>query len=149
MALANPRVRTMFSVTIDDVDYITDITSFKLATKGLPADQTTFKKYTEGRPVKWELSINVIFDGGSEGSLHDYLWNNSGATADFLLKPFEDFDPDTKRFFQGTMRIPRRPDIRIKAGSTSTFAYTFEVIGQPTRSDTPGGFVTEGIFENF
>jgi hypothetical protein len=149
MPLSNPKVKSVFSLLLDEVDYSTDITSFKLYSEPLPKERITFSKYADGVAVKWWLEIDAVFDGGSAGSLHDFLWTNAGANATFNIKPFQDFDPLTKRFYQGSVRIQFKPDMKIQSGEISTYSYKFKVIGQPVRSDSPGGFLTEGYYETY
>lgn len=149
MPLANPKVRSVFSLLVDEVDYSTDITSFKLYSEPLPKERITFNKYANGIAVKWWLEVTAVFDGGSDGSLHDFLWDHAGGLAAFNIKPFQDFDPLTKRFYEGQVRIQYKPDIKVHAGKNSTYTYKFKVLGQPSRSDSPGGFLTEGYYENY
>lgn len=149
MALSNPKLKSVFSIQIGGTNYVTDITKFRLFSENLDAERITFKKYKEGTAVKWKLGVTAVFDGGTAGSLHDYLWTHSGSQAEFVIKPFQGFDPDTKRFFTGTVRIPRKPPITVKAGSTATYDFEFEVIGQPSRSDQPGGYLTAGYYGDY
>jgi len=149
MALANPKVKSIFSLLVDEVAYSTDITAFRLYSEPLPKERITFNKYANGVAVKWWLEVTAVFDGGSAGSLHDFLWSHAGGNATFNIKPFQDFDPLTKRFFQGNVRIQFKPDVKVKAGDVSTYTYKFKVIGQPSRSDSPGGFLTEGYYESY
>lgn len=149
MALTNPKVKSVFSLHIGGTDYVSDITAFRLFSEELPKERITFSKYTTGTAVKWTLEVDAVYDGGSEGSLHDYIWQNAGTTAQFIIKPFQSFDPLTKRFYQGSVRMNFKPDTKLKAGETSTFTYKFKVIGQPIRSDQPSGFLTAGYYDEY
>ena len=147
--LYNPKVKSMFNISFDETNFVTDISAFQLRSEKLAADRVTFGKYTAGTAVKWSLRVFASFDGGSADSLHAFLWENAGQQVDFLLKPFQEVDPDTKRFYLGTVRIPYRPDIKVKAGNSSTYDYIFKVIGQPARGDAPNGFMTEGYYDEY
>lgn len=149
MPLTNPKVKSIFSLFVGETDYVSDIISFSLQSEQLPPERVTFSRYTNGTAVKWKLNVSAAYDGGSADSLHSFLWDNAGLTSSFLLKPFQETDPLTKRFFMGTIRIPYRPDIKLKAGSTSTYKYDFTVIGQPSRGDAPNGFMTAGYYDEY
>lgn len=149
MPLANPKLKSVFSIQIDTQNYVSDITKFRLYSEDLDAERITFSRYMNGTAVKWKLGITAVFDGGTAGSLHDYLWTHSGAEADFLIRPFQEFDPLTKRGYAGVMRIPKKPPIIIEAGRKSTYEYEFEVIGEPVRTDTPSGFLTAGYYDTY
>jgi hypothetical protein len=147
--LTNPKMKSMFNIYVDDKDFITDITSFTLKSEKLDDKQITFGKYTKGMGNKWTLQVRGVFDGGSQNSLHGYLWENAGRTVTFILRPFQGFDPNTKRYYTGQVRIPYRPDIKIKAGTESTFDYEFKVVGHPSRGDQPNGFMTSGYYDSY
>lgn len=143
------KVQSIFALQFNETNYIADVTKFALRSSPLPQERVTFGKYTSGRAVEWSLEITAIFDGGSAGSLHDFLWNNSGLSTNFIIRPYRDFDPGDRRFYGGLVRIPTKPNISVKSGSVSTFDYTFEVIGHPTRSDKPLGLLTEKVYDEF
>ncbi len=147
--LTNPKVKSMFNLSVDDVDFATDITRFELRSTQLDPERVTFARYTTGTAVKWNLLVNAVYDGGSADSLHTFLWEHAGTEAAFLLKPFQETDPLTKRFFLGTVRIPYRPDIKVQAGKNSTYTFDFKVIGQPSRGDAPNGFMTAGYYDEY
>lgn len=149
MPLTNGKVKSIFSLHIGDTNYVADLTAFKLYSEPLEQERITFLKYETGTAVRWKLEVSAIFDGGSQGSLHDYLWDNSGSQAAFIIKPFQQFDPLTKRFFQGTVRIGYKPPISVKANEVATYDFIFDVVGQPSRSDAPGGFLTEGYYDTY
>lgn len=149
MAITNGKLKSVFRLEIGSTDYITDIHAFRLYSEPLPPERITFGKYQTGSAVKWFLELDAVFDGGSEGSLHDYLWNNSGTTAEFVIRPFQEFDPLTKRFYKGTVRIGYKPDLIVEAGRDSVYDYKFDVIGQPSRSDSPGGYLTAGYYDEY
>lgn len=149
MAIGNGKIKSIFSLHVGGNNFVSDITEFELFSEKLDQSRITFIKYETGTAVKWKLRVNAVFDGGSDGSLHDYLWDNSGATAEFIVKPFQDFDPNTKRFYKGNVRIGYKPPIEVHAGDTSTYEFTFDVVGQPIRSDAPGGFLTEGYYDSY
>lgn len=149
MAIANGKIKSVFGLYVGGYDFVGDITRFRLYSEPLDQERITFGKYGTGTAVKWQLEISAVFDGGSYGSLHDYLWDNAGLEAEFMIKPFQDFDPLLKRFYRGTVRIMNKPDIMLTAGKTSTYNYTFKVIGQPSRSDSPSGFLTAGYYDDY
>lgn len=74
-----------------------------------------------------------MWDGGSSGSLHDYLWTNAGSEATFEIQPLTGNASATAPRYTGTVRIPRKPNIEMEAGSDSTFEFEFEVIGEPNK----------------
>lgn len=143
------KIQSIFAFHINNQNFVADLTSFSLESKPLPADRVTFGRYTAGRAVEWKLKISSVFDGGSQGSLHDFLWNYSGYTTEFILRPFADFDPLTKRYYRGQIRIPYKPDIKVKAGDVSTWDYEFKVIGHPTRSDKALGMMTGSYINEY
>lgn len=143
------KVKSVFAFHIAGKNYVEDLTNFSLESKPLDPERVTFGKYTAGRAVEWTLKVGAVFDGGAEGSLHDLLWNYSGYTTDFIIRPFSDFDPLTKRYYQGLIRIPYKPDIRVKAGEESQWDYEFKVIGHPTRSDKAMGILIGTIIDEF
>lgn len=147
--LNNPKVKSIFSLHIGPYNFVSDITRFKLFSKPLDKNRITFRRYEEGVGVKWTLEVGAVFDGGSEGSLHDYLWSNAGSTAEFIIKPYQEFDPANKRFYQGMLRISQKPDLAVTVAKTSVYTYKFEVIGQPTRSDSPSGLLTGEYFDEY
>ena len=147
--LNNPKVKSIFSLHIGPYNFVSDITRFRLYSEPLDQERVTFKRYEEGTAVKWNLEIGAVFDGGSEGSLHDYLWNNAGSIAQFIIKPFQEFDPDLKRFYQGTLRIGQKPDLMVTVSKNSTYIYNFKVIGQPARSDSPSGLLTGDYYDEY
>lgn len=149
MALTNPKVKSMFGIFFEDIPFETDIISFSLESQALPPERVTFSKYTSGAAVEWKLKIRAAFDGGSGDSLHAYLWSHSGLTAPFILRPFQEIDPLTKRFYQGNIRMPYRPDIKVSAGKDATYDYEFKVLGQPSRGDAPNGFMTAGYYDEY
>ena len=128
-------------------DFVSDLVSFELRSKKLDSDRLTFGKYSRGLGIEWDLKIKAVFDGGSAESLHGWLWQNASATVPFIIRPFQEFDPLYGRYFQGQVRIPYRPDIKVKAGNTSTFDYEFKVIGHPSRSESPNDVMTDRVYD--
>ena len=149
MPISNGKIKSIFSLHVADNNYVADITDFKLYSEPLNQERITFRKYEEGTAVKWKLEVGAVFDGGSSTSLHAFLWENAGTQAAFTIKPFQEFDPLTKRFYHGTVRIGYKPPVIVSAGRISTYDFTFDVVGQPSRSDSPGGFLTEGYYESY
>ena len=140
------KVKSVFAMSFNGSDFVSDLVSFELRSKKLDSDRLTFGKYSRGLGIEWTLKVKAAFDGGSADSLHGWLWNNASVTVPFIIRPFQDFDPLYGRYFQGNVRIPYRPDIKVKAGDTSTFEYEFKVIGHPTRSDSPNGILTSRLY---
>lgn len=149
MAIANGKIKSIFSLEIGSTDYVSDIHGFRLYSEDLPPERVTFGKYQTGSAVKWFLEIDAVFDGGSEGSLHDFLWRNSGSQSEFIIKPFKEFDPGTKRFYTGNLRVGYKPDLMVTSGKNSVYEYKFDIIGQPIRSDQPGGYLTAGYYDEY
>lgn len=79
------------------------------------------------------MTVTAVWDGGSNGSLHDYLWTNAGSTATFEIQPVSGTISTSKPAYTGTVRIPFKPDINVEAGTNSTFEYEFEVVGEPNK----------------
>lgn len=143
------KIKSVFAFNIGGQNYVEDLTNFSLQSKPLDPERVTFGKYTAGRAREWTLKIEAVFDGGSAGSLHEVLWNNSGAQTDFIIRPFQDFDPLERRYYQGVIRIPYKPDIKVSAGAHSKWDYEFKVIGHPTRAERPGDILTDRIYDEF
>lgn len=134
MALANGKIKSIFSLTVDDVDYVTDLVSFNLTSDEADEDSMTFAEFNAGTNRVWTLEITAVWDGGSDGSLHDYLWNNAGAFADFEIQPISGTISAQKPHYTGQVRIPFKPDIEVEAGTDSVFDYVFDVVGEPSKS---------------
>lgn len=123
--------------------------SFALESKPLPPERTTFSRYTNGTAVSWTLRMDAIYTDHEYG-LHNLLWQAAGyPNIPFIIRPFQDIDPNTKRFYTGAVRIPHRPDLKFKAGETSKFSCELPLIGQPARGDRPAGFLTEGYYTDY
>ena len=133
MALLNGKLKSIFSLKVGDTDWIDDIVSFELTSDEADADSQTFGEYNAGANREWVLNVTAAWDGGSAGSLHDYLWTNAGSTAEFEIQPVSGIISASKPKYTGNVRIPFRPDISVEAGSDSTFEYEFEVVGQPNK----------------
>lgn len=141
------KVKSIFALDIGGINYATDLISFALKSKPMEEERITFGRYSTGRAVEWNLDINAVFDGGSEGSLHSFLWQYAGYTTTFIIRPYQEFDPNDKRFYGGNIRIPYRPDMKAQAGEVSTFDYSFDVVGHPVRTDQPLGIVTGKVYD--
>jgi hypothetical protein len=135
------KIKSVFSLTIGDLDFVTDLTQFELTSDEAEQDAMTFLDYNLGTNRVWTLSITSVFDGGSTDSLHSYLWNNAGTNTQFALQPKAGAISTSSPQYIGDIRIPYRPDIGVEAGTESTFDYEFEVIGQPVK-------VTDGAASN-
>lgn len=147
--LSNPKVKSVFNINIAGYEYTADITGFSLESKRLPPERTTFSKYTQGTAVEWTLRLDAIYTTEPEG-LHNLLWNAAGyPNIPFIIRPYQDIDPNTKRFYSGALRIPHRPDLKFQAGKTSMFSIDLPVMGQPSRGDRPAGFLTEGYYDDY
>ncbi|MDI9895085.1 hypothetical protein BH92_15385 [Rhodococcoides fascians A21d2] len=133
MAIANGKLKSIFALRVAGTDYVSDITSFDLTSDEAESDSTTFAEYNAGANRAWTLTVNAAWDGGSAGSLHDYLWNNAGASAAFDIQPHAGTTSAAKPRYTGTVRIPNRPDISAEAGTDATFEFTFDVIGTPNK----------------
>ena len=137
MAISNGKLKSVFALKVAGTDYVSDITNFELTSDEAETDSTTFAEYNAGSNRKWTLTVTAAFDGGSAGSLHDYLWTNAGSTATFGIQPVGGVISASKPKYTGSVRIPFRPDISVEAGSDSTFDYEFEVVGQPNKIIAP------------
>ena len=133
MALTNGKLKSVFALKIGNTDYVTDIVSFELTSDDADTDSQTFAEYNAGTNREWTLNVTAVWDGGSVGSLHDYLWINAGSSATFDIAPLSGATSTSKPRYTGTVRIPFRPDISVEAGSDSTFDYEFEVVGNPNK----------------
>ena len=133
MALTNGKLKSIFSLTVGEEDWVSDIVSFELTSDEADADAMTFAEYNAGTARVWVLNVTAAWDGGSAGSLHDYLWTNAGSTATFEIQPVSGVVSASKPKYTGTVRIPFRPDISVEANEESTFEYEFEVVGQPNK----------------
>lgn len=132
-------MQSVYSLKLGATDYVTDIVSFELTSDEADADSQTFAEYNSGSNRDWILTVTAIFDGGSNGSLHDYLWTNSGQTVDFDIQPLSGAISTSKPKYTGSIRIPQKPDISVEAGSNSTFEYEFEVVGEPNKVTSSTG----------
>lgn len=133
MALTNGKIKSVFALKIGATDYVSDIVSFELTSDDADTDSQTFAEYNAGANRTWTLQVTAVFDGGSVGSLHDYLWVNAGSSATFDIAPLSGVTSTSKPRYTGQLRIPFRPDITVEASSESTFDYEFEVIGTPNK----------------
>jgi hypothetical protein len=133
MAIANGKLKSVFALKVASTDYVSDVVSFNMASDEAESDSTTFAEYNAGANRAWTLSVTAVWDGGSQGSLHDYLWTNSGASAAFEIQPKDGATSTSNPKYTGTLRIPFKPDIQVEAGEDSTFEYEFEVVGEPNK----------------
>lgn len=127
----------MFKLQIGTDDWVEDLVSFELTSDEADTDSQTFAEYNAGANREWTLTVTAVWDGGSAGSLHDYLWTNAGSTASFELQPVSGTISTLKPAYTGTVRIPFKPDISVEAASISTFEYEFEVVGEPNKITAP------------
>lgn len=132
------KLKSVFVLKIGANDYVSDIVSFELTSDDANLDAQTFSEYNSGSNRTWKLALTAAFDGGSEGSLHDLLWANTGSTSAFVIQPKSGTAGVSNPYYQGQIRIPYKPDLNIEAGNDGTFEYELEVIGQPTKNTTEG-----------
>lgn len=128
------KLRSVLSLKFGSIEFTSDITSFELTSDEADADSQTYYEYNQGRNREWTLTVNAVWDGGSSGSLHAFLWDNSGSTVDWSLQPYTTPSVSLIPEYFGVVRIPYRPDISIEAGTDSTFEYEFEVLGSPQKT---------------
>ena len=133
MAIANGKLRSILSLEIGGSEWVTDVTSFEITSDDADADAQTFAEYNAGTNREYTLTVTAVWDGGSAGSLHDYLWTNAGSTAEFEIQPVAGTVSAQRPKYVGSVRIPYRPDISIEAGTDSTFEYEFEIVGVPEK----------------
>ena len=133
MALTNGKLKSIFALKVGAVDYTGDVTQFEVTSDEADQDAMTFAEYNAGTNRAWTLTVTAAWDGGSQGSLHAYLWDNAGTTADFDIQPVGGVVSATKPKYTGQVRLPQRPDINVEAGNESTFEYEFEIIGEPNK----------------
>ena len=133
------KLKSVLSLKFDDTEYVSDITSFELSSDDADADSQTYYEYNQGKNRKWSLTVNAIWDGGSNGSLHAFLWDNSGSSIDWSLRPYMTSSLSAIPEYFGLVRIPYKPDISIEAGTDSTFEYEFEVVGTPLKTFVASG----------
>lgn len=127
------KLKSIFALKVGADDFSTDIVSFDLTSEEAEADSTTFAEYNAGSNREWTLTVTAAWDGGSVGSLHDYLWTNAGSSASFEIQPLSGAVSPTRPKYTGTVRIPQKPDISVEAGTDSTFEFEFEVVGEPNK----------------
>lgn len=127
------KVKSVFSIKLGDSDYTSDVVSFELTSDDAENDSMTFSEYNKGTNRQWTLAVTAAFDGGSSGSLHDYLWNNAGTQAEFIIQPRAGIASPSNPQYTGRFRIPYRPDISMEAGTAAMFDFEFELLGQPTK----------------
>ena len=132
MALAQ-KLKSVFALEVGSTDWVEDIVSFELTSDEADTDSQTFAEYNAGTNREWTLNVTAVWDGGSAGSLHSYLWENAGSEAEFTINPKSGAVSASNPAYTGTVRIPFRPDITVEAGETSVFEYEFEVVGQPNK----------------
>lgn len=133
MAIANGKLKSVFALKVGNTDYVADIVSFELTSDEADQDSQTFAEYNAGTNREWTLTVTAAWDGGSVGSLHDYLWTNAGSSATFDIAPLSGATSASKPRYTGTVRIPTRPNISVEAGTDATFEYDFEVVGTPNK----------------
>lgn len=132
MALTQ-KLKSVFALEVGSTDWVEDIVSFELTSDEADTDSQTFAEYNAGTNREWTLNVTAVWDGGSAGSLHSYLWENAGSEAEFTINPKSGAVSASNPAYTGTVRIPFRPDITVEAGETSVFEYEFEVVGQPNK----------------
>lgn len=132
------KLKSVFGLKIGANDYVSDIVSFKLTSDDADADSQTFSEYNSGLNRQWTLALTSAFDGGSQGSLHDLLWDNAGSTSAFVIQPKSGAAGTNNPYYKGQVRIPYKPDLSIEAGNDSTFDYELELIGHPQKITTEG-----------
>jgi hypothetical protein len=132
MALTQ-KLKSVFALEVGATDWVEDIVSFELTSDEADTDSQTFAEYNAGTNREWTLNVTAVWDGGSAGSLHSYLWENAGSEAEFTINPKSGAVSASNPAYTGTVRIPFRPDITVEAGETSVFEYEFEVVGQPNK----------------
>lgn len=137
MALTNGKLKSVFSIKVGNTDYVTDIVSFELTGDDADADSQTFAEYNAGTNRDYTLTVTAAWDGGSVGSLHDYLWNNAGTNATFEIQPVSGTISTARPKYTGQVRIPYKPDISVEAGTASTFDYDFEIVGTVNKVTAP------------
>ncbi len=144
------KLKSVFGLRIGSDDYVSDIVSFELTSDDADSDSQTFSEYNSGSNRTWTLALTAAFDGGSQGSLHNLLWNNSGIISYFVIQPKAGIAEEINAYYQGQIRIPYKPDLTAVAGQNSTFEYELEVIGQPykvTNGESEG--IYSSIYNNF
>src|SRR5690606_25300162 len=129
LPLANNKLKSVYRMDIGSGDWVEDLVSFELTSDEADADAQTFAEYNAGANREWVLNITAVWDGGSDGSLHGYLWDNAGSTVTFEIQPVSGVISAQRPAYSGQVRIPFKPDISVEAGSDSTFEYEFEVVG--------------------
>lgn len=134
MAIANGKYNGgQLSLTINAVEYKTDLTNVVLDNEEADSDATTFADVGAGGALQWFFEGSGIFDA-STGSLWRYIWDNSGGTGvAFVYKPYGNTTATAaKPHFTGTLTVPAKPPVGGEAGGTWTFDFRANVAGTPT-----------------
>lgn len=133
MAIANGKYKGgQLSITINAVEYKTDLTNLVLNNEEADSDSTTFADVGAGGALQWFFEGSAISDFGT-GSLWNYVWANSGTSAiAFVYKPYGNATATpAKPHFTGTLTLPAKPPIGGAAGETWTWDVRMDVAGTP------------------
>ena len=133
MAIANGKYKGgQLSITINAIEYKTDMTNLVLNNEEADSDATTFADVGAGGALQWFIEGSAISDFGT-GSLWNYVWANSGTAAvAFVYKPYGNATASaTKPHFTGTLTVPAKPPVGGAAGETWTWDVRMDVAGTP------------------
>ena len=133
MAIANGKYNgKSLSLTINAVEYNMDCTSVVLNNEEADNDTQTFADLAAGGALQWFFEIEAVSDFGT-GSLWNYVWSNSGASAvAFVFKPYGNATATpSKPHFTGTLNVGAKPPVGGAAGETFKFEVRFDVDGTP------------------
>jgi hypothetical protein len=124
------------SLTINAQEVNAEGTSVVLDNEEADTDAITFADLANGTPLQWFFTVEAIADYGT-GSFWTTIWNNSGSTVAYVLKPYGNTTASTTQpHFTGNCTILAKPPIGGTANETFTFEARLDCTATPTRVTT-------------
>lgn len=124
------------SLTIDGTEVNLEATSVVLDREDADTDAVTFGELGSGTPQQWFFSLEAVADYGT-GSVWTLLWENSGDTIPYVLKPYGNITATADQpHFTGTATIVAKPPVGGAANEVFTFEARLDVVGEPVRKVT-------------
>jgi hypothetical protein len=118
------------SLTIDGTEISLEGTTVLLDNEEADTDSPTFAELANGTPTQWFFTIEAYADYGAN-SVWSLLWDNSGATVAFVLRP--NGTGTGKVEFTGNCTINAKPPVGGTANEAFTFEARLDVDGEPTK----------------
>lgn len=119
-------------LTLDNIDYWSDVVSYDLSPAEADKDGLTFADFQSGVSDKWTLKITAIVSTDTE-SFWSKVWDSAGKEVPFILAPHGNKTAGpTKPHFTGRVNIKSRPGISSEAGDEkgATFEIEWDVKGE-------------------